>query len=194
MLRKRRRIRRGLRDYAEARGSFSENENLNYALPIAELLDAPQTGELESETRYWLPFLSEPTSGQHEQTIAMPVTYAQFADEAMSFSAKQTDELTASLLAKNADGLFPRGEGAAQLLQVNFRLPGLAVIRRREDGTWDAFQGENPTTVQLTDNGHVFTTKFGRLLLLTLARTGKYKEKDMQSQLKEWMAGMQVFE
>lgn len=149
----------------------SESENLNYALPIAELLDAPENvGQLDSEMRYRLPFLSVPTSGHREKTIELPRTYAEVGTEVMAFSDDFIDAMCKELLQKNPDTMFPRGDGAAQLLQLNIGMESLAVIAQKEDGMWDAYTGENPQSVQLAENGYVSASQFGRLLLVKIRR------------------------
>lgn len=150
----------------------SESENLNFALPIAELLDAPDNvGQLDSEMRYWLPFLSVPTSGHREETIKLPRTSAEVGTQVMAYYDRFIDAMSQELLQKNSDTLFPRGSGSAQLLQANLSIESLAVIAQKEDGMWDAYSGEKPQSVQLTQNGYVSTSQFGRLLLVKIRRS-----------------------
>lgn len=149
----------------------SESENLNYALPIAELLDAAENvGQLDWEMRYWLPFLSVPTSGHREATIKLPRTYAEVGMEVMAFHDDFIDAMCKELLQKSPDTMFPRGSGAAQLLQLNLAMENLAVIAQKEDGTWDAYSGEKPKSVQLTQNGYVSMSEFSRMLLVKIRR------------------------
>ncbi len=149
----------------------SESENLNYALPIGELLDAPENvGYFDSEMRYWLPFLSVPTSGHREETIELPRTYAQVGAQAVAYFDRFIDAMRDDLLQRSPDTMFPRGNGSAQLLQLNLGMDTLAVIAQKEDGMWDAFSGEKPQFVQLAENGYASTAQFGPLLLVKIRR------------------------
>jgi hypothetical protein len=83
------------------------------------LLDSPaNTAKLDSEMRYWLPMLKDPVSGHRDGTFNLPMTYSQVATETMKFYNSFMDDLGAELLQKNADQLYPKGSGAAELLYL----------------------------------------------------------------------------
>jgi serine protease Do len=149
----------------------SESENLNFALPIAELLDAPaDVAELEGELRYWLPFFQESATGRREEDVPLPKTFAEFAQASNAFWDRFYDELNAEIRQKHADALFPRGEGSTQLLYLSPANDWLGVIVQQEDKSWTVHRGSDVGTAQLPDNGYASASYFNSFLLVKIRR------------------------
>ena len=148
----------------------SESENLNYALPIAELLDAPEAGHLDTEMWYALPVVDLRESDRRKLDFPLPKSLAEVGAISTEFFEQLHDDLSTELKRKHAATLFPNGSGAAQLFYVNVPTESLAIIARGADGTWDAYTGQNPQTAQLEDNGYVIKSDFGRYLLIKIRR------------------------
>jgi serine protease Do len=149
----------------------SQSENLNFALPIAELQDAPaDVAELEGELRYWLPVLQDSASGRRERSIPLPKSLAEFAKEHNAYWDAFLDELNADLRKKHAEVLFPRGDGARQLLHENASSDLLSVIVQQEDKTWAEAWGSTVGSAQLPDNGYANARYFKSFLLVRIRR------------------------
>ncbi|MFL6618972.1 MAG: trypsin-like peptidase domain-containing protein [Povalibacter sp.] len=149
----------------------SESENLNYALPISELLDAPEnSGHLEIEMFYMLPVVDVRESGRRELDFPLPKSLEEVAETSNTFFETLHADLSNELKKKNAATLFPNGTGAAQLLYTNIPTQTLAIIARRPDGNWDAFSGQSPQSAQLEDNGYIASAEFQRDSLIKIRR------------------------
>ena len=134
----------------------SENENLNYAVPISLILDAPnnlaRTGGLKS---YSLPVMDIQETRKMKVEIPLPKSYAQLGAVLTSTWIKQGEDLQQSLLRKNAANVFPRGPGSQQMLHTVSANSTLALISRKADGNWDIAGPTSAGTATLPHNGAV---------------------------------------
>ena len=134
----------------------SENENLNYAVPIAQVLDAPdQLASGSGVYRYVLPLLDVIEVERLTLEFKLPKTYAAFAHELVQRREAEFDRLQTQLLTKNADSIFPRGPGSVRVLNASSAATGLQLIMRTADSSWDAFAASAANSATLPQNGYV---------------------------------------
>lgn len=154
----------------------SPNENLNYAVPIALVLDAPEsTAKLLNEGWFSVPVMDVRESGSKVHEVPLPLSYPELSREAVRLSSEFYFGLKAELLRKQADSLFPRGAGSQQLLYSSITSPMPLIMGRREDGTWDAFQPPDLKTATLDSNGYITHGLFGKF------RVAKFRRPDTVS-------------
>ncbi len=136
----------------------SENENLNYALPISVVLDAPAgRAQMGGFFGYQLPVMSAIESGKIDVDFALPKSLPSFYDAITAHVSAQADLMLSQLVARNAATMFPRGAGSEKLLNATPASTGLSIIMLKPDGLWDVFS-PNPaatTTATLPNNGSV---------------------------------------
>ena len=134
----------------------SENENLNYAVPISLILDAPsnlaRTGGL---IRYWLPVMDVQETKKMNVQVPLPKTYAELGKNITDIWIKRGEELQQNLLRKNAAIVFPRGAGSQQLLHTVYATGVLSMISRKADGNWDVVEPTTAANATLPHNGAV---------------------------------------
>ena len=97
----------------------SPNENLNYALPIDEVINAPDdAGNLDSRVPYQLPIFDTTISNECKEQIALPLSYDAFNSSFMQWENTCIDAQHAALLSQESDNLFPKGAGSDLFLHA----------------------------------------------------------------------------
>lgn len=116
----------------------SANENLNYALPIREVLDAPAgQAVLDTRTVYQLDLFGDVQNGRLKAQFALPENLAAFYRDVQSRRDASEDAMLKALLAREAPTLFPHGAGAARLLHQQSQMDAFpTLIVRGSDGIW----------------------------------------------------------
>jgi S1-C subfamily serine protease len=149
----------------------SANENLNYALPIREVLDAPAgRAVMESRLSYQLDLFDTIQNGQLKAQFALPAGLGDFYREFQSRMDTNSDAQLKALLAKESANLFPNGAGSARLLHQQTQLNGFpTLIVRGSDGEWRRV-GEQTQYFALDGNGYVATGGVARNGLVRLRR------------------------
>jgi S1-C subfamily serine protease len=133
----------------------SPSENLNYALPIAEVLKAPDhLAEADSRTTSKVDLFDTAQIGTFKTEFPLPLGFSDFAKTYQERANAFADHQQADLLAKEANGLFPNGAGARRLLHSSAQLRSFpALITRNSDGIWTLQAKEARTP--LSDNGYI---------------------------------------
>lgn len=149
----------------------SQNENLNYALPISHVLDAPDhLASIDQRIPYQFDVFDTILSNTLKTEFALPLSFAEFSAAYQQRFDSYVDSQLKALLAKEPDRLFPHGEGSNVLLHG---MPSMgnfpALITRDRDGSWSLAKktGDNAT---LPSNGYVTPGVVGRNLLFHVRR------------------------
>jgi len=117
----------------------SPNENLNYALPIALVLNDPGTSAgFEERDSFGMPKLLTGTIvSEFSDGFALPLSFADFAvrvrAELVKYYTQQQDKLAAAV----APELFPRGQSATLLAKLYSSVEP-SLVAQGDDGSWDA--------------------------------------------------------
>jgi serine protease Do len=116
----------------------SPNENLNYALPIARVLDTvPAKARFDQRALTRLPFLQGSQTYSMKDEFMLPLNWETFARSYQALVARHADHAREALLATYASTMFPRGNGSEAILfdsDPTSRTPG--VVLQQADGTW----------------------------------------------------------
>ncbi len=150
----------------------SENENLNYSLPIARVLDAPEgVASFDQRVLVRLPWLHDGKTYSYQEQFKLPLAWAEFARSYQAVGLRRALDARAQLLAAHADALFPKGAGTEALLydaDSNDFLPWL--VSQKADGSWAGWQ-PGFTTTELPGDGAVrVASLLDASLLLQLVR------------------------
>jgi serine protease Do len=134
----------------------SANENLNYALPIDLILKAPDhLAVMDQRVPYQLDIFDATQNNILKDQFALPLSFADFSAAYTKRMDTYTDAQIKLLLSKDADKLFPRGDGSSRILHSTARqsaFPGLIV--RSTTGDWEVI-GKSSKKIPLSDNGYV---------------------------------------
>ncbi len=154
----------------------SPNENLNYALPIQQVLDAPDNqAVLDERMAYSLEVLDgEVQSDIVQAKFTLPLRLADFYRSFQTEMDKHEDALQRALLAREAGNLFPVGRGSARLLNAQpvkiLSFPGM--IARNSNNEW-ALAESSTKRISLDDNGYVDIGALGHTVLFHIRRPDK---------------------
>jgi hypothetical protein len=114
----------------------SPNENLNFALPIARVLEAGKPrAEFESFEPFRLPVLRDAALVDFRREVALPLTYAEFATRALEIRREAFAASEKALLTEQASVLFPRGRTDEFVATAHLRLDP-SLLAQQEDGRW----------------------------------------------------------
>jgi len=149
----------------------SANENLNYALPIGMILNAPDhLAVIDQRVPYQFDVFDTILSNTFKTQFALPLSFADFSAAFQQRFNAYADVQLKALLAKEPDKLFPRGAGSNQLLHS---MPSMedfpALITRDNDGTWSLTKKAGGNTT-LPNNGYVTPGVAGRNLLFHIRK------------------------
>ncbi len=139
----------------------SENENLNYALPISEVIKAPANlAVVHMKLTYVLDNMDMTKMDTFHKEIALPKTYGQLDNEVIKSLNQFTESLLRKLLAENRKNIFPNGKGSTALLNQDYNAVFPQIIMKDEDGNWDSFSAKDPKEADLGNNGFL---SYGRI-------------------------------
>ncbi|MBE9516549.1 MAG: trypsin-like peptidase domain-containing protein [Proteobacteria bacterium] len=134
----------------------SANENLNYALPVNEMLKAKNNeARLDSMLGYKIdnmPFTSRDTM---IEKIKLPMSYRELS----KILVKKTDKFAKGLLNKmfreNDKKIFPKGKGSGLVLTRSTSSIFPRIISRGDDGYWDTYRPKSKSNSDLGNNGFI---------------------------------------
>ena len=135
----------------------SPNENLNYALPIALVLDGSSKAA-QFNVRYStrLPNARQTQVATLDTQFDLPKSFADFSKAHKELMLRTTRRDQAALTKALADQLFPKGDSAKLLAQVyDSPLPGF--VQQDSTDAWDVVAASDPLTQDLPGKGLVQT-------------------------------------
>jgi serine protease Do len=149
----------------------SANENLNYALPISEVLKAPDhLAVIDKRIPYQFDVFDTTSNNIFKAQFALPKSFADFSATFMKLQDGYADEQLKALLAKDPDNLFPHGSGSDRLLHSKAEMDSFpSLIIRNSNGDWDRSVRKGPKT-PLPDNAYVTIGIAGHSVLLHLRK------------------------
>jgi len=134
----------------------SPNENLNYASPIELVLNAAQRASFDTRQSFGMPPILQGTIvAELKESFPLPLAYAEFARSWRAEVLKSFKADVASLLASQADQLFPRGQ-SAKLLATLYDSPDPTLVEQDEGRTWSVHSCSNPTDTPLPGDASVW--------------------------------------
>ena len=154
----------------------SPNENLNYALPIGEVLNASDSAAvMDKRITYQLDVVEDTQTSTFKAQFPLPASYADFSATYLKLLYAQGDKQLKQLLQTQGNELFPHGAGSNHLLHET---PALSLfpelIVRNRSGQW-AYNGREYNRVPLSGNGYVASGLVGHNFLVHLRRPDDMK-------------------
>lgn len=146
----------------------SESENLNYALPISIVLDAPAVARLEERFPMRVPMLRDSIVAKYDVGIPLPLPLPEFATRLESEVLRAFRAERARLMAEKSAELPPGGKSDALLGSVDWAVCPLLVMQSK-DREWQA-SGDSSDTNEIDDGGEVCTRNAGGVILFSLDR------------------------
>jgi S1-C subfamily serine protease len=166
----------------------SANENLNYALPIGEVMNASNsTAVIDKRMSYQLDVLSNHQNSSFKAQFSLPKSYADFESTYLKLSDSNSDEMLKALLQSQGDNLFPHGAGSNEILYSSPDLsyfPSLIVLSN--SGQWN-YEGREFGRVPLTGSGYIASGIVGQNMLMHLRRPDDIKASTFYNDPKQMM-------
>src|SRR5690606_17176861 len=102
----------------------SASENLNYALPIAQVLGSPHNlARFDTRMRYGLPNTRLTLTRALDLEFELPLSVEEFGRRLIGQMEARNSAMAQELMTINAARLFPRSEGSERLLQAVHSTP-----------------------------------------------------------------------
>jgi serine protease Do len=165
----------------------SPNENLNYALPIGIVLDAPGKALFDRRFLATLPFMQGSKVYTLKDEYALPLSWKAFEREYEQAIRRHSDEAREQLLAAYADSMFPRGSGSDSILYSTvIPSPDPGIILQQANGEWTLDQPSFDST-DLAGNGKVSVATIAGATLLRVDRGPDASDNAFYSESKQFM-------
>ncbi|MDR0275350.1 MAG: trypsin-like peptidase domain-containing protein [Burkholderiaceae bacterium] len=166
----------------------SPSENLNYALPIDQVLNAPANlAVADKRVAYSLDVFDEKHTGSIKMQFALPMSFADFSATFQKLSNENADQMLQALLTENAETLFPRGRGANRVLHGGSDTnPFPALLYRGDNGVWRVARVQ-PDKSTLSLNGYVSMARRGSQALIHLRKPDDVSSRQLYSDPKLFM-------
>ena len=146
----------------------SPSENLNIALPIAEVLNAREhLAHLYRTLGYQLPVSPRQKGSSYAKFLVLPRSYQDLNREVVEYVNRFGLGLQDAYFAEMQDRLFPNGPGSKPLLHATqwSRFPQL--FRMKDDGYWQP-EEVIPKSADLGNNGTIEHAEMGQALVLAI--------------------------
>ena len=133
----------------------SPSENLNVALPIAEVVNAKEgEGHLGGRIPMRIGIIDASETLKFDEHFDLPKPLAQYFTSMTQLTTGLVTGAQTKLLEHNAEHLFPRGAGSEQMLHSIYRAPFPRTLHEDPNKVWVAVAPQ-VQTVQLDRNGFV---------------------------------------
>lgn len=149
----------------------SSNENLNYALPIKQLLSARKNyAHHDLKMIYRLENTHRQKTGRFQYSAKLPMSFPKFNKKLSSALLTFTLDLEEEFVQQNAASTFPNGKGSTWLLHKTYNATFPHVISEQSDGSWLPSKPNKIRKSKLEGNGFL---EYGRYASSILIRTRK---------------------
>ena len=149
----------------------SPGENLNYAIPIVEVISAKQNlAVIETKVRYVLDNMDMTQRETLKKEINLPKTYEELNSEMNAIMTQFSDKLLKDLLAEHRDTIFPRGPGSTRLLYKTYHPVFPHLIMKGKDGNWDAYYPRETRDAILGNNGRLVYGTLGSTVFMYIRK------------------------
>lgn len=139
----------------------SENENLNYALPISAVLDAePGLARMEARMLYRIENMDRTLRNDLDLQLGLPLPLDRLREEMAAKVNTHGREAGERFFEKYREEIFPSGEGSTRILHNNYEATFPNLIGEGDDGNWSLFYPEKRKTAELGNNGYI---RFGTM-------------------------------
>jgi serine protease Do len=133
----------------------SANENLNYAVAIAQVLNARPVASFDLRYSMRLPVMQASETMTLKGEFPLPRKFAEFDATLVRLLQKGGDDDRKTYIARHQETMFPRGDSSQKLLNSTYFAEFPHLIEEQNDGIWDAFRPDERQQADLTHNGFI---------------------------------------
>ncbi|MBI9098673.1 MAG: ankyrin repeat domain-containing protein, partial [Spirochaetaceae bacterium] len=140
----------------------SENENLNYALPLSEVGDFNSgSGLLRIDFNYFLPGVKSKDREISELSFDLPLHITELREKMCSAKDAASKKSLGELLTNNDEEIFPKDhEGQKYILQSSYTGQFPVIATEKDDSSWNLIQPESIETSNLDHSGSI---RYGKI-------------------------------
>jgi tetratricopeptide (TPR) repeat protein len=165
----------------------SQNENLNYALPISEVVNAKENlAVVYKKMKYFLDNTYATKTGTFKKEILLPKSHQELRQELIEGTNWFTYNLLRSLFRENKD-IFPNGKGARIILHSNYDAVFPGLISQKENGEWYVLYPKETKDAELPNNGHLTYGGQGDTLFFSVQKPDDVSLNDLYNDSKLFM-------
>jgi hypothetical protein len=165
----------------------SPGENLNYALPIAQVLQgSDDRAVFDVRNSFGLPILRQQMVAEFKGGFNLPLAWDEFSRRLLDASNGQYETSKSALLARHAAELPPAGRSADLLAQLE-RDKALALIKQQPDDSWGYTELANAEDTALDGGGTLRIGSFEGAFAFRLARKETVRDPRMHRDGKAFM-------
>lgn len=166
----------------------SENENLNYALPIKEAMDAKDNLAVSHKKfGFGLDNMDKVDYDTYDFSVKLPMSYDDLNAALMKDKKSYIERLTAKSVDKYSKIIFPNGEKSEQLLYSNYITAFPHLIAQSKDSYWSTYKPSDIRTSDLKDNGYIQYGSLNSYYLMYIKAPESIKLKDFLTDSKLFM-------
>jgi hypothetical protein len=149
----------------------SENENLNYALPIREVVDFKSQAHVKLSASYRIDITNETHAFKAERVHKLPMDYRALDAQLEKDYLEIANQGAQGFLNQSKPRLFPNDPGSTPILYNSFvkSFPSL-LVRGSADGVWDTATAEDINSSDTGNGGRVRYAKMGSFFYVTMKR------------------------
>ncbi len=166
----------------------SENENLNYALPVLEVFKTEEKmAEYHMNIAYSLDNITRVNHEVFHREVTLPMAYNELnviLEKGIQIFIESLVEKTRK---KYSSELFPKGEKSYPLLYSNYSADFPNLIAESKTGYWDSFKPAKIKSEMLRDNGFIKYGNINNYLLLYLHKPDDISLKTFYADSKIYM-------
>jgi len=149
----------------------SKNENLNYALPISEVLNAKKNlAVIDTRMKYFLDNLKIEKIADFKHKIKLPLSFNKLNKKLITASDKFSDTLMHKMLAENKKNIFPHNKNSEDMLHRNYSAMFPNIIWQKKDGNWAPFKPNEINSAKLEKNGFLQYGKLGDNIIFRIRK------------------------
>ncbi|MHC1742460.1 MAG: serine protease [Syntrophobacteraceae bacterium] len=136
--------------------SKSENENLNYALPIAEVFNIDSNNaEIFEKGTHMLEIFDFTKTERLNTQVKLPMDYNDFRESYIKLFNEFNSNMRNALIDENKQNIFPNGTGSNKIMYLGSGSPFPQLIMRNGSGIWEPTQPRNINKADLDNNGRI---------------------------------------
>jgi serine protease Do len=151
----------------------SPNENLNYALPISEVMKGRTDASVaEFRTSFALPILRAQRVTEVKTQFPLPADWQAFTLQSMRREHQMYLDAQRDLLKQEDDKIMPKGDFARLAATLDADVV-YGLVTQQDDDSWGYEKSGGEEETELPDDGTLWLDRHGDAALFRLRRSGK---------------------
>lgn len=132
----------------------SENENLNYALPVSQYIDFPMNkAKVKQKQTYFLPHVVPHEYGMVRASFDLPLHYLELHELLVDKQKEEISTFIERLKRNNSNHIFPNAKGSDEILTDHYFYYFPGIIGEKDDYSCTVFSNSEVEEAKLENDG-----------------------------------------